>query len=132
MIIRRNKAKYFPAEAKEDLYNLCKILNRKYFRNSSHYEYRLDDRNISREQVNKFLDNLILKQEDIFEYQKEGYEFIRVNFRLSFDDKNDIIFVLDGEKKIRTVWINSKNDHHATLNFNLYHGAEVRELAGVI
>lgn len=41
-------------------------------------------------------------------------------YRLPHDDSNDIVLVVQPDGLVRTVWLNRKNDRHATLDRSRY------------
>jgi hypothetical protein len=71
----------------------------------------------------RYIKDTILKPEQIFEFY--CFEFgarniAKVCYRIPWNDSLDVILVLDGEKTIITVYLNSRTDEHITLKESLY------------
>ena len=58
----------------------------------------------------------------LFEYYAEdkSREIIKACYRVSWLKDIDIILCLEKDKKIISIWLNSNEDKHETLNENLY------------
>jgi hypothetical protein len=49
------------------------------------------------------------------------YETTKVVYRTSYDDKHDLVLVVNPKKQfVRTVWLNRKDDIHNTLDASKY------------
>jgi len=70
----------------------------------------------------RYIKDIKLEVNQIFEYYLKGYEDRpeKICCRLPYTQREDIILVIDENKKIITIWINSKTDNHETLKKELY------------
>lgn len=67
-----------------------------------------------------FIKDLKFKTDNIFEWYEDNNMVKRVCFRLNYNEKFDLILILDEFKHIVTTFLNLKNDNHETLNTSLY------------
>jgi len=119
-MLRYHKKVYFPESDKNKLENITKNLNILNWQYSRHTLDNLKFRSIDIEDILLFIKNITLEYHQIFEYYKyrEGIE--KICYRISYNDYDDIILVLNENKLIITIYLNSKNDKHETLKENLY------------
>ena len=62
-----------------------------------------------------------IKPEEIFEYTREGNEIVKFAIRLTGLDKTlDFCYSVSLDGNVITVWANTKEDSHRTLNEGLY------------
>jgi hypothetical protein len=69
--------------------------------------------------IGQALKDYSLNFDDIFEIAIDKGIINKLGFRVKFSE-NDIIFILNREKNIVTLWTNNKNDCHYTLNNTKY------------
>ena len=70
-------------------------------------------------EIGKFLLNYTLDFNDVFELAIDEGIIQKIGFRVNFGE-NDIVFIINREKMVITLWTNDKNDIHKTLNVSLY------------
>jgi hypothetical protein len=70
----------------------------------------------------RYIKDIKLEVSQIFEYCLKDYEDRpeKICCRLPYTQGADIILVIGEDKKIITIWINSKTDNHKTLKKELY------------
>ncbi len=115
---RYHKKIYFPDTDKLERFNTS--LNSKNWLYSKHCLDRIKFRIMSLKTTLYFISKLKLDKEDIFEYYKENDTIIKVCYRIAYNRNEDIILVVNSDKKIITVYYNSREDKHNTLKENLY------------
>lgn len=101
----------------KELNNKLNCLEWKY---TNHCIDNLKDRAINIKDVLYFIKNLSLKENNIFEYYAIKNKIIKACYRVNYNKYNDIILVLDEDKRIITIYLNSSNDNHVTLKKYLY------------
>ena len=116
---RYHKKIYFPKEDLKELENLNNILNNKRFSYSKHCLENLKYRALDMENLLKYISDIELKSDWIFEYYKSQYGIEKACYRLPYS-LYDVILVISNNKNIITIYINSKEDNHNTLNSRLY------------
>jgi len=116
---RYHKEVDFPQEHMKDLEVLNNELNSKAWSFSSHCLENLKHRAIDMEQLLNFINVLNLDAGWIFEYYTQNNEITKVCYRVAYD-LYDFILVLSNQKNIVTIYINSKDDKHETLNREIY------------
>lgn len=114
---RYHKSLYYPKF--DGLNILVNELNQDKCKITSHSLERIKERE-DVETIGNFLKGLTLKENDIFEYYKEGANIEKLCFRIAFNSQKDLILVLSQNKRIITVFFNSKEDNHITLNKENY------------
>lgn len=120
-MLRYHKKVYFKFEDTKRLETFTGLLNVKQWAFSSHCLDNLKYRDVDVEAILLFIKNLKLKYEDIFEfYTDDKGELLKLCYRIKFNKTIDIILVISAEKKIITIYENSANDLHYTLNESLY------------
>jgi hypothetical protein len=88
---------------------------------SGHCLENIKSRIIDLEDLLRFVKGLKLEAGQIFEYYfNDRAEPIKVCYRINWLKDLDIILVLNGDKEIITIYINSKEDKHETLKRELY------------
>jgi hypothetical protein len=112
---RYHKDLYFPESDKVLLLKAINRLNFLRFKTSEHSFDRFNER-LELSQIGDIFKQLSFNYSDLFEYYKEGQEIIKLCFRISLNSQKDIIFILNSEKLIVTVYLNNKGDNHFTLN----------------
>ena len=80
---------------------------------SSHALEALQDES-EKEAIREAIFNYRASYADVFEVVEYGH-IEKLGFRIPFNDR-DIIFIVNSWGKIVTIWTNSKNDLHNTLN----------------
>jgi len=119
LMARYHKEVCFPEEYERDLEILTNELNNKDFRFSEHCLDNLKYRAIDIENLLRYIKTLELKKEWIFEYYTYKDEITKICYRVEYE-LYDFILVLTNQKKIVTIYINSKEDKHETLNKEIY------------
>jgi len=120
--MRYHKNVYFSDKHKEDLIKLTYILNNKPFRYTSHCLDNTHLRVMNLEQLLYFIKNeLKLNSEDVFEFYTDGAGSIfKLCYRFTYSNTYDIIMVIGLNKEIITLYVNTINDKHNTLDKNIY------------
>jgi len=79
-------------------------------------------RELDNKRLSEFFNSCILKYDDIIEYYSNIHtgKIEKILYRIPYTDSQDIILVLTPEKNIVTIYLNSKDDKHITLNTSLY------------
>lgn len=91
-----------------------------------HLNYTDDKHNINVIRLNQIIDELIAGDRDYYLYEVETTFYkgvvnvIKGVVRTSYDDTYDISIVF-GVNKVRTAWINRKDDTHKTLDTSKYY-----------
>lgn len=62
--------------------------------------------------------SLNVRAEQIVEVEVVGGRPVKSVVRVPYNEINDIVLVIQADSFVRTVWINRKNDNHASLNKN--------------
>jgi hypothetical protein len=57
---------------------------------------------------------------DVFEIVIDNDIIMKLGFRIPLNSQDDIIFIINSAKNIVTLWTNSKEDRHVSLNPNNY------------
>jgi len=114
----------FEAGHISQLKELTEQLNNRDFSYSEHCLDNLKYRFIDLKGILLFIKGIELDYSQIFEFYTEQ-NIIKVCYRISYNQYQDLILVLTTDKKIITVYINSKNDLHYTLKTNLYNKIKV-------
>lgn len=102
------------------LKDLTEQLNLKNWTYSEHCLDNLKYRFIDLKGILLFIKDIKLKAENIFEYYEENEKIIKLCYRITYNDLQDIILVITPDKKIVTIYINSIGDNHITLKKELY------------
>jgi len=122
-MLRYNKKIYFPQEDSESLKAFNNRINRGNFSFSSHCLDNLKYRSIDMQEVLQHIKNIAsFYINDIFEYYKDN-EIEKACYRLPYNKNNDVILVVSKYKKIITIYFNSTEDKHSTLDKKLYQQA---------
>jgi hypothetical protein len=100
----------------EDFTNRLNGLSWKY---SSHSIDGLSYRAVDVEGLLRHIKGVELSAGAIFEYYAEGSEIIKACYRINYGAV-DIILVLNEDKLIVTIYLNSAKDNHETLQKNIY------------
>jgi len=88
---------------------------------SKHCTDNLKIRYIGLSEIFLFIKNIVLNASDIFEYYTdENNAFVKTCYRIKYTAGIDIILVLGEDKNIITIYANTADDDHITLNKNLY------------
>ena len=114
---RYHKNVYFKHE--KELKEFNANMNIKKWKYSSHALKNLQYRAIDNLSILKFIRNIELNQKDVFEYYELDNRIIKACYRIKYIH-SDIILVLSKDKKIITIYLNSKEDNHSTLKTELY------------
>lgn len=118
---RYHKNIYFPDIDKlRELNNTLNSCNWKY---SAHALNNMKHRISDIENLLQFINNMTLKEADIFEYYKLYDNIEKICYRIAYNDIFDVILVLSNNKTIITLYLNNNNDSHVTLKENLYQSA---------
>ena len=102
------------------LKELTEQLNNRDFSYSDHCLDNLKYRFLDLKGILLFIKGIELKVENIFEYYAEELKVIKLCYRITYNNLQDIILIITPDKKIITIYINSANDLHDTLKKELY------------
>ena len=102
------------------LQDITEQLNNRDFSYSDHCLDNLKYRFIDLKGILLFIKGIELRAEHIFEYYEENGKIIKLCYRITYNNLQDIILVVTSEKKIVTIYINSVGDNHITLKKELY------------
>jgi len=118
---RYHKNVYIPEADKARLEALTDVLNTLKWTHTRHCTDNLKYRTIRQEDILLFIKDLKLRHEDIFEYYKdEAGHITKACYRIKYTAGVDIILILSDVKNIITIYTNTADDDHITLNKNLY------------
>lgn len=119
---RYHKKVHFPVEDSNRLESFTDSLNSGSLNYSSHCLDNIKHRAIDLEGVLLFIKNsLKFDCGQIFEYYKaEGDIIEKVCYRANYGGFIDLILVIGKGRKIVTIYLNSAEDNHETLNNQLY------------
>ena len=120
-MLRYHKKVYFPAGDIDRLKIFTDNINSMDWRYSAHCLENIKYRAIDMSRLLLFIKALSLDNAAIFEYYAEdkSRDIIKACYRISFNDE-DIILVMSEDKKIITIYLNSREDEHFTLKRELY------------
>jgi hypothetical protein len=111
---------YLPDNIKGKLKGFNDYLNTICWQYSEHCLDNIKHRIYNMEDILLFISQLNLDDKDIFElYTDDNDDIIKVCYRIRHDIF-DLIIVISKNKKIITIYTNSKDDEHITLNKNIY------------
>ena len=120
MYKRYHKKIYIPDNIKSQFNGFTDNLNTKKWVYSRHCLDNLKYRCYDIKEILSFIKGLILKSNNIFEvYADDKNKIEKLCYRVEYNNF-DIILVINKDKKIVTLYTNTKNDEHITLNKNLY------------
>lgn len=118
---RYNRAVFYPYNSKDILKAFTDSLNSKDFKYTKHSIDNLKHRVIDISRLLNYIKNIKLSYDDIFEYYIDDIDnILKACYRVNYTKDIDIILVLSDNKSIITIYINSKEDNHITLNKRLY------------
>lgn len=118
---RYHKKVFIPDNHLPILSRHTSILNTLKYRYTAHCLDNLKYRSIRQEDILLFIRDLKLQASDIFEYYMDDKNaIIKICYRISYSKNQDIILILSNSKEIITIYLNSKDDEHITLDKNLY------------
>lgn len=120
--MRYHKNVYFSLKHQDEIIAFTYALNNKSWRFTSHCLDNTKLRTLNIEQLLYFIKNdLRLNSDDVFEiYTDDKDNIVKACYRIIFNHVWDFILVLDKNKTIITIYINSKDDKHETLRRELY------------
>jgi hypothetical protein len=120
-MLRYHKNVYFNEKDIDKLANITQGLNSKTWKFSPHSLDGLKYRMIDLENVLRYIKDIILCYESIFEYYaNENGAIEKICYRINYKNGVDIILVLTPDKTVVTIYINTSNDNHETLKKYLY------------
>jgi hypothetical protein len=121
-MLRYHKEVLFKAEDLKALESLTGDLNDLNWQYTRHCLYNLQHRVIDLKSLLLYVKNLTLNFQDIFEFYKDDLsgDIIKVCYRLEWQGNLDLILVLDTDKIILSIYVNSTEDKHETLKRELY------------
>jgi len=102
--------------------NFCDTnkLNFLSWRYTDHCLDNIQYRAIDIEAVLRFIKDIKLNYDYIFEYYADQTNIIKVCYRIKYNNAIDLILVLGEQKQIITIYCNSNNDKHLTLKKYIY------------
>jgi hypothetical protein len=118
---RYHKDVYIPDEDRKTLADFTDVLNTLKWQYSGHCTDNLKMRYIGLTEVLIFIKGVTLQASGIFEYYKdEAGHITKACYRLKYTAGIDIILILSDVKNIITIYTNTSDDDHVTLDKNLY------------
>lgn len=118
--MRYHERVFFPADSNNKFKILCDKLNKMPWNYSKHCLRRVYEK-FNCHTILRHISQIKLSPLQIFEYYtNDSGNIERIVCRLSYNNAWDIIVVVSAEKNIVTIYCNSTNDNHATLNAQLY------------
>ena len=102
------------------LQDMTEQLNLKNWLYSEHCLDNLKYRAIDLRGILLFIKGIKLDYSQVFEYYAEELKVIKLCYRITYNNLQDIILIITPDKKIITIYINSANDLHDTLKKELY------------
>jgi hypothetical protein len=112
---------FMPYNIKNTLKDFNDNINMLKWQYSEHCIDNLKNRVYNIKDILLFISQLKLDYNDIFElYTNDKNEIIKACYRIISHAIFDLILVISNSKKIITLYANSKDDEHITLNKNLY------------
>ena len=107
---------YFPYNAKKDLQDFTAKQNRQEWHYTAHCLDNVRSRAIDCRALLEFIKAQQLDAETIFEYYLEFKRIIKACYRINWSAGIDVILVIGEGKQIITIYLNSVDDEHYTLN----------------
>jgi len=118
--MRYHKKVYFPTQDKDKLIALTYTLNRLQWQYSKHCIDNIKLKALDLSQLLYWIKNEAwLDYSQIFEYYIDK-DIYKICYRVPYNKAVDIILVLTTNKKIVTIYYNSKDDKHYTLKKENY------------
>lgn len=118
--MRFHKKVYIPKEDFKRLQDMTCQLNKLNWQYSKHCLNNLKWRSYNIKDILLYIKNLTLDYKDIFEYYIDNKNIVKICYRVNYINGLDLILVVSNRKEIITIYINTSNDDHITLNKNLY------------
>lgn len=120
-MLRYHKKVYFASGDIDRLKAFTANLNALEWQYSTHCLENIKYRALDIKGLLLFIRDLKLDNNQIFEYyaEEKSRDIIKVCYRIPFKAE-DIILVLSADKKIITIYLNSRDDDHFTLKEYLY------------
>ena len=116
--MRYHKQVYFPDTEALKLFN-SKLANITW-NYSQHFLERIKSRSKNEKKVLRFINRLILKEKNIFEYYKENNQISVACYKIAYMKKFNLILVINNNKKILTIFYELISDKPKRINKNLY------------
>jgi hypothetical protein len=119
---RYHKSVYFDPKDYSSLQTFTERLNSIKWRYTAHCLDSIKDRAIDLEGLLLFVKGLKLTLGAIFEYYADDNSryIVKACYRVSYINGLDIILVMNDDKEIITIYLNSSEDLHYTLRKDLY------------
>ena len=118
---RYHKKVYFPENSKVKLKNFTDRLNTIDWQYTKHSIDNLKWRCYDIKDILLFIKALKLNYSDVFEYYVNNTgDIIKAVYRTNYKGIFDLCLVVDDIKNIVTIYVNSLEDKHNTLDKNLY------------
>jgi hypothetical protein len=118
--MRYHKKVYFSEQDIIKLKDLTDILNNKCWHATGHCLDNLKYRSIRPDDILLFIKDLKLQAENIFEYYTDEKNITKICYRISYINGLDLILVISNTKELITIYINTADDEHITLDKTLY------------
>jgi len=120
-MLRYHKKIYFPKDYIPKLRNMTEILNYSQWQYTAHCIDRIKNKAYNLQEVLRFIKNMILQVENIFEFYTNSFNFItRICYRIPYNKDIDLILIVGEGKKLITIYYNARSDKHFTLDKALY------------
>jgi len=111
---------FYPDNAKARLRSFTEALQGLTWQYSRHTLQNLKYRSYNVKDILLYIKDLKLDSKDIFEYYADNTGIKKAVYKIDYKGLFDLCIVISDIKNIVTIYINSKNDNHDTLNKNLY------------
>ena len=119
--MRYHKKIYFPDSAENQLQTFTDKLNGLGWAYSKHCLANLQYRALDIQGILTYIKGLELNAGAIFEfYTDDKGGILKACYRVSYNKNIDLILVINKDKRLITIYLNSANDLHYTLKENLY------------
>lgn len=111
---------YYPNSAKKSLRAFTEALQSRAWQYSRHALENLKYRSYNVKDILLYIKGLKLDSNEIFEFYSDNTGIKKAVFKIDYKGIFDLCIVISDKKKIVTIYINSKNDNHDTLDRGLY------------
>lgn len=118
--MRYHKKIYFPIEYMEQIRVLTQTINNLQWRYTSHCLDNIKFRTHNMAEILEFIKATKLTPDLVFEFYTDLNFITKLCYRIPYNNAIDLILVIGEGKKLITVYYNTKDDEHYTLNKTLY------------
>lgn len=118
-MLRYHKKVYFPDQSEQSLKAFTDRLNGLAWGYSRHCLDNLKYRAVNMQDILLYIKDIKLDWKDIFEYYLNN-DIDRAVYRVKYNQGIDICLVISKDKNIVTIYLNTTDDKHYTLNKEVY------------